>query len=484
MTIVEVYEYASASNIGLTWNLVILELCYSKKIQQVWKGTKILSKLKILDLSFSSNLIRTPDFSGLPNLEKLLLYGCKRLVEVHENIDHLSKLVHLNLTSCVSLGNLPSGISKLVSLESLGICYCLKLEKLPAGIGNLTRLRSLDAFRTAIEELPSSINLLKDLTTFKYFVPSGQRNPKSIALLSASLYGWYSLNRLQLTNCHLMDVDIPDDLWKLCCLKSLDLSGNDFCSLPSGICDQLSELETLRLNYCKSLQSLPRLPSSLCFLEASNCISLERLPNLSNLKHLKKLKLSGCSKLKEIEALGSLESGEEIDLYYCDNLDKSRIFQEISKEFRNRDVCQISLSESEIPEWFEFQNEQPSSSASCQVTILHNMEIRGVIICIVLPSSDYDSHEVVVHNQSKNSTLNRLIFLDYIARPSGVFDEQLSVMKIPYCVWKSIAGFGDVINVSVRKTWGDELSVVNKIGVHLFHTQHEKVSNQGNSEAT
>uniref|UniRef100_A0A7N2MGI1 C-JID domain-containing protein n=1 Tax=Quercus lobata TaxID=97700 RepID=A0A7N2MGI1_QUELO len=49
--------------------LVQLDLKYSR-IKYLWEGVKILGKLKYINIS-SSNLIRTPDFSGIPSLEKL-----------------------------------------------------------------------------------------------------------------------------------------------------------------------------------------------------------------------------------------------------------------------------------------------------------------------------------------------------------------------------------------------------------------------------
>ena len=67
-------------------------------------------KLKFIDLSFSENLIRTPDFSGVPILEKLNLSGCDSLVELHPSIGQLIKLRYLHLKHCKSLIDLPTMI--------------------------------------------------------------------------------------------------------------------------------------------------------------------------------------------------------------------------------------------------------------------------------------------------------------------------------------------------------------------------------------
>ncbi|KAJ4960259.1 hypothetical protein NE237_020169 [Protea cynaroides] len=200
-------------------NLVILNMPFSQ-LKKVWKGTKFLPKLKVLDLGYSQYLTCTRDFSGVPNLETLNLEYCPRLVEVHESIDRLSKLVEWNLLFCRSLKNLTSSINKLALLETLNIHSCLKLEKLPKGIGNLTRLTRLIASSTAIEELPSALGLLKNLTKFSYDISihshssslgvSFSENVKKAATcfasptqsqssLGASLYGLRSLKDLNLT---------------------------------------------------------------------------------------------------------------------------------------------------------------------------------------------------------------------------------------------------------------------------------------------
>ncbi|XP_042492952.1 disease resistance protein RUN1-like [Macadamia integrifolia] len=346
--------------------LAVLDMQLSN-LTEVWKETKNLTKLKDLNLSSSHYLTCTPDFSGLPNLEKLILSGCKSLVEVHESIGHLKKLINLDLGHCNNLNDIPSGISKLTSLETLDISYCPKLRELPEGIGNLKRLTMLDVRETAIRELPSSFGLLKNLTVFSHALRYGIRN--SAVLVSVSFDGFCSLKQLTLENCNLTDDDIPDDFWMLYSLESLNLSGNYFESLPFGI-GQLSALQTLNVGFCKRLQSLPMLPSSLRSLDASFCVKLKSLPNLSNLKHLLMLDLSRCKKLTEIEGLEGLKSAANIKLHMGVNLKsfaKEKIFQGTSIN----NVCDIFLAGDEVPKWFDFQSE--SFPLYCQAVNLITM---------------------------------------------------------------------------------------------------------------
>ncbi|KAH7568380.1 hypothetical protein JRO89_XS07G0284500 [Xanthoceras sorbifolium] len=61
-----------------------LNMCYSN-VKYLWKGIKVFEKLKAIKLCYSRNLIVTPDFTMVPNLETLDLEGCTRLTEVHKS---------------------------------------------------------------------------------------------------------------------------------------------------------------------------------------------------------------------------------------------------------------------------------------------------------------------------------------------------------------------------------------------------------------
>ena len=90
---------------------------------------QILKRLKFLDVSHSYHLRRTPDFSDIDNLEVLLLNNCTNLVEVHESVIYLDKLVTLNLYDCNNLRKLPPGIRNLKSHVYLP--GCTKLDMVP-----------------------------------------------------------------------------------------------------------------------------------------------------------------------------------------------------------------------------------------------------------------------------------------------------------------------------------------------------------------
>ncbi|KAK1401853.1 hypothetical protein POM88_001458 [Heracleum sosnowskyi] len=72
-------------------NLVMLDMSYSKIIK-LWLGFKQLEQLRILDLSFCEFLVETPNFTGVQNIERLILKGCRRLKKLHPSIVQLFKL--------------------------------------------------------------------------------------------------------------------------------------------------------------------------------------------------------------------------------------------------------------------------------------------------------------------------------------------------------------------------------------------------------
>ncbi|KAK7286727.1 hypothetical protein RJT34_21938 [Clitoria ternatea] len=126
-------------------------------ITHVWKKPQLLLRLKFLNLSHSRYLMRTPDFSKLPNLEKLILKDCPNLSEIHPSIGDLSNILVINLKDCTSLCNLPRTIYLLKSLKTLILSGCSRISKLEEDIGQMESLTTLIADNTAVKQVPFSI---------------------------------------------------------------------------------------------------------------------------------------------------------------------------------------------------------------------------------------------------------------------------------------------------------------------------------------
>ncbi|KAM7477431.1 hypothetical protein LguiA_025644 [Lonicera macranthoides] len=131
-------------------NIVSIDIRNSS-LERVWKVTKVLKSLKILNLSHSLQLMETPNFSNIPNLEKLVLENCPSLVEVNESLATLQRLIVLNLKDCKSLRKLPANIDdaflndfgSLPMLENLFL-GCNPIRSLPHFIRYLAGLKMLD----------------------------------------------------------------------------------------------------------------------------------------------------------------------------------------------------------------------------------------------------------------------------------------------------------------------------------------------------
>ncbi|XP_065615623.1 disease resistance protein RPV1 isoform X1 [Quercus suber] len=144
--------------------LVQLDLKYSR-IEYLWEGVMRSDNLKFIDLHDSKNLIRTPDFSGVPMLEGLDLFRCVSLEEIHPSIGQLSKLRYLNLERCESLTDLPCMSAVMQSLRYLKLCGCSKISSFPKFTGIMKSLSRLNLAMTAIKKVePSSIECLPALT--------------------------------------------------------------------------------------------------------------------------------------------------------------------------------------------------------------------------------------------------------------------------------------------------------------------------------
>nr|XP_011458231.1 PREDICTED: TMV resistance protein N-like isoform X2 [Fragaria vesca subsp. vesca] len=344
--------------------LTELSLVHSD-IDHLWDGITYLPNLKFINLSYSRKLIRSPDFTYAPRVERLVLEGCSSLVDIHPSIAHLESLTCLNLKDCKSLRSLPSviamksleifilsGCSKfqgipefvgsmecllelsldetaieqlplsvglltgltslnlrdcknlkrlprdignLKSLKRLNICGCSKLETLPDSLGKIDCLEELDAAGgSSISNIPFSISLLENLEVLSLCGCkgiSGNMAMYPLRFLSHKSYsdGLHSLTDLNLSDCNLQEGSIPEDFGCLFPLVSLNLSKNNFFSLPKSI-RQLLKLRNLNLESCKTLQKLPDLSSSLNFsLGAESRISQERLSSSFNLINCSKL---------------------------------------------------------------------------------------------------------------------------------------------------------------------------------------------------
>ncbi|XVF29003.1 hypothetical protein REPUB_Repub15cG0082400 [Reevesia pubescens] len=462
-------------------NLAVLDMRFSN-VKKVWKETKFLHKLKILDLSYSMYLAETPNFARLPNLERLEFEGCTSLTKVHQSIGQLQRLVCLNLAECNNLRKLSDSICNLRSLETLNLSGCSKISCFPEPLSKLEALRTLLANRCAITQLPISLGFLKNLerlsldgckdelsskSLFSFFslCISPKKASSSTLLLPGTFTHLSSLTELNLSHRNLSDNDISIDFGSFQFLRDLNLGGNKFYSLPVGIIN-LPRLKGLYLNDCTNLQSIPELPLELHYLEARRCTSLCGYENLFNVGvNIMELAITDCHKTMDMwDPHFRLLSTPRKSVRWRDPKSKESFWS----KYKYLEAC---IPSREVPDWFYYKETGssvlfpgPSLSLSTGIT-------RAMIICVVYSvkkeynrsTYEYDSLTIHFRNKSKGyETLDKPIpkFLD-----TNICQDHT---WISYMTCRIVEGIkmeeGDEIEVAVE---AHGRVVVKKIGIHL-----------------
>ncbi|KAG5223894.1 TMV resistance protein [Salix suchowensis] len=465
--------------------LVMLDM-QGSKVRKLWKVTKILNKLKILNLSYSKCLFETPNCLGLSSLERLILVDCTGLVKVHQSIGNLKSLVLLNLEGCNSLKSLPESMGSLKSLQTLNVTRCWQLEKLPESLGGLESLTELFAKGTGMKQLPTSARYLKKLTKLSFggyknvfYSPdppskswfsrfSSWFSPKScsssIAMPVASFTGFSSLKKLDLSDAGLSDAISSVDFGSLSFLEDLDLSGNGFFHLPSGI-SRLSKLWSFNVERCENLLSISELPPGGLDLFINGCTSIERVSAPTELE-LSLLSAKGCRNLIEIQGMDFAGNNRYIVvLDDCNNDFKMSLIQGLCKG-KAYDIC---LAGGEIPEWFSHRGEGSSLSFHLpSVSVPDGNKLQALLFWVVLASTSeatpYIGFGAAIFKNKSNGiklfdTCQTVAFDRNSTKHSWIHRVPLIVLE------ESLQGVEELelyVKVNARKYW------VEKCGVHLI----------------
>ncbi|WVZ16586.1 hypothetical protein V8G54_009568 [Vigna mungo] len=196
-----------------------------------------MQKLKILNLSHSHYLTKTPDFLNLPNLEKLVLMDCPRLSEVSFTIGHLTKI-----------------------------------DKLEEDIKQMESLTTLVADKTAIRRVPFSIVRSKSIGYISLCGYEGF----SRDVFPSIIWSWMSpVNSLSSRVQTLVDMSS---------LVSLDVQNSSSNQL-SYISEELPKLQSLWIECGSDLQLSRDTTSILDALNATNSEESESYGTTSQIQN-------------------------------------------------------------------------------------------------------------------------------------------------------------------------------------------------------
>ncbi|CAN6693361.1 unnamed protein product [Malus baccata var. baccata] len=277
---------------------------------------KGLSKVRDLKISGCEEVTSSLKNEGrllqqLTSLGSLKIEDNSRLVEElgkeAEELQTLEcRIECLELNKCQNLLKVPKGLNQLSSLQELRIHKCSSLLSFPdVGLPpslkdiQITDCHSLIYF--AKFQIPQNLRRIEieDCKSLKSLVD--EEECERLGLIAQN--GFFSDN----TN-HCLEYI------RICSCQNLK-------SLPDGLC-HLSNLQTLRIEYCGSLVSIPRLSGGLREILITKCEKLEALPeDMHNLNSLESILIWGCQNLKSLpDGLCHLSNLQQLYIRECGSL--------------------------------------------------------------------------------------------------------------------------------------------------------------------
>ena len=229
-------------------------------------------------MNFNSNqyIRKLPDLlSATPNVKKLDLRGCEKLVKVHDSIGYLDKLESWDLWGCRELQTLPSCIA-MKSLKFLNLFRCERVKRFPDIPQEMEKLKYVSLTHTAIRKLPPLFENLTGIERLEigsefcsFHIPSSIYKLQRLRILL--LYGnvqfpkGVGIGRQALCNSYGSSSKY--------CFPRLNFLGSEDLNLQESII-RFDRLEYLAIEDSKFLKKIPKLPESIRRVDAKNCISL------------------------------------------------------------------------------------------------------------------------------------------------------------------------------------------------------------------
>nr|XP_004293532.2 PREDICTED: TMV resistance protein N-like [Fragaria vesca subsp. vesca] len=327
------------------------------------------------------NLDGCEGIKNLPNsiwkmysLTSLVLCGTS-IEALPSSIECLLGLKTIDLQSCERFVSLPTSICKLKSLKILYLIGCSSFENFPGILEPMEMLENLSLGETKFKDLPSLIEnvvgrnelVLPGCRSFESF-PNSTLPPSSVIL-------WSSMSELDLSDCTMLE-EIPDCIFSLNMLSRLDVSGTMIKSIPSTI-NQASHLRRLYLQACKRLESLPKLPYLLEFIDASGCTRLKTVSGLTTA-------LTEGSDKRGSYQLHIFCNCESLDENARRNIMDEAQLRNKATAYYPRFEYEVRCSGNKIPNWVSYQMEGSSIDITLPLHWSEDANLLGLVFCVVV----------------------------------------------------------------------------------------------------
>lgn len=447
---------------------------------------KVLKSLKILNLSHSCHLRKTPDFSTTPNLEKLILKDCQSLIEINDSIANLRRLIFLNLRDCRNLKNLPRNICLVKSLEELVISGCSNLVGAGDELGKMDSLIVLRADRLSINRALSAST--DTAPWYAGISPASWLAKLEVNLETTRASLPSSLVTLTLVASNLSDDAFPNDMGSLPSLQNLYLGGNPIFSLPNFI-QNLAKLKKLDLSWCPNLQQIQWPHLVIDELVVTECRSLEKITyeawegpkNIShgacvNLDYVQsgfKIELVRNINVQVLNNIGffNLKSKENVETMIVNTIVWSRKTCPIQVLYENG-IFNTYFPGREVPR--QFINNVIGSKIVLNVPSFSSHKIRGMTMFLVykLPEGGVDWLPIPISVKIFN--MSKKVERTYTPRCYGIPEEEDGDMvwlsHWLWMLWGYLFDEGDRVEISFSLNVGGEIK---ECGIQFLYYQDE-----------
>nr|VDD12770.1 unnamed protein product [Brassica rapa] len=210
----------------------------SGKFEKLWGGIQPLVNLRKVNLNFCFKLKEIPNLSRATNLETLTFIQCTNLVKF------------------------PSSIVNLYKLTTVRMWGCKNLLVVPTDTNSQYRNLMCTSVLRSFPDITRNINNLW-FGSSSFVGRNRNRDFKRLPHVPESVWNYEDLSRSDMERPHTF-------------INENYLSGSDIERIPDYV-SGLHRLQTLFIENCTKLISVEGLPSSLKFLHANGCVSLERV---------------------------------------------------------------------------------------------------------------------------------------------------------------------------------------------------------------